>query len=61
MSHGTNPKGDPGVFDGEFVPPTSGTPSANGKLRFKAISDTELQVTYRGSDGIDRSITFPLE
>lgn len=47
---------------GAFTPPASLTISNNGDAGFEAVSDTQLNLKYKGSDGNTRTIGIgPLE
>jgi hypothetical protein len=68
---GTIPAGDWNIYSDStrqnylkgkmtWQPPASGNPVNNGDLTFLATSDTNLQVSYKGSDGVIRVANLTL-
>lgn len=43
-----------------FKATTSNTLTANGQIGFEVVSDTQIKIKYRGSDGVTRSTTLTL-
>ncbi|RTL04733.1 hypothetical protein EKK58_09785 [Candidatus Dependentiae bacterium] len=48
------------INDLRMIPPSSVTLTGNGELAFEAVSDTQVRLKLRGSDGITRSVTLTL-
>ena len=48
------------INDIRMLPPSSVTLTGNGELAFEAVSNTQVRLKLRGSDGIVRSVTLTL-